>query len=57
MCSFRHPIIEHYNKCRLNLIVFGMCGKPRGVSLSLKVLTSVDCRIYVFVIYDLTNLI
>lgn len=57
MCSFRHPIIEHYNKCRLNLIVVGMCGKPRGVSLSLKVLTSVDCRIYAFVIYDLTNLI
>lgn len=49
MCSILHPIIVNYSKCRIRLIVFGMCG----VSLILEQPTSVDCRNYVFVIYDL----
>lgn len=35
----------------MRLIVFGMCG----VSLILEQPTSVDCRNYVFVIYDLNK--
>lgn len=45
------PIIVNYSKCRISLIVFGMCG----ASLILEQLTSVDCRNYVFVIYDLNK--
>lgn len=51
MCSFLHPIIVNYSKCRISLKVFGMCG----VSLILEQLTSMDCRNYVFVIYDLNK--
>lgn len=51
MCSFLLPIIVNYGKCRISMIVFDMCG----VGLILEQLTSVDCRNYVFVIYDLNK--